>query len=489
VIVSPISITRPDDQSGDEGDSGSLTVSATGSGTLKYSALGLPSGLSINTTTGVITGTVGVGDSGQGWYYTTIIVSNGTSSASTWISWNIFSPVTLSLPGYQISTVGDTISLQLEGIGSGTLIYAANGLPTGLSLDSATGLITATISSSAASIGWFVTTITVSNGTYSAVERIGWNVSAAGAVTLATPNSQSDEESDSVSVSLSGSGSGTLKYFAIGLPSGLVINPSTGGISGTMAVNVAAVETYLVTAIVTNGSASAWQTIRWTLSSPLLLSAVADQSSTEGSSVSLSVSATYSGSGTLRYGAVGLPAGLSIHTGSGVISGTTAVNCAATDPYFVTVVVGDGTPSAMVNFIWTISNPITVTPLMGQNSTEGTSVTLAVGASGSGTLKYSAVGLPPGLSINSNTGVITGTVSVGSAENGFYWVTVTASDGTSSASQSFSWRITYPITITNPGTQDFSQGNVISYVITASTTTSGTLTFIAQNLPAGLSIN
>jgi hypothetical protein len=53
---------------------------------------------------------------------------------------------------------------------------------------------------------------------------------------------------------------------------------------------------------------------------------------------------------------------------------------------------------------------------------------------------YSATGLPAPLTIDPTTGLISGTLGVGSA--GTYTVTVTASDGVSSTSQTFTWTIT-----------------------------------------------
>ncbi len=57
----------------------------------------------------------------------------------------------------------------------------------------------------------------------------------------------------------------------------------------------------------------------------------------------------------------------------------------------------------------------------------------------SGTLKYSAIGLPGGLKINPSTGAITGTLAAGDAGDGPYSVTVLAQDGTYSTSQTFNW--------------------------------------------------
>jgi Putative Ig domain len=85
-------------------------------------------------------------------------------------------------------------------------------------------------------------------------------------------------------------------------------------------------------------------------------------------------------------------------------------------------------------------NTVTVTNPGNQTGTVGTTTSLQIHATDSGgaTLTYSAGGLPTGLSINSSTGLISGTPSAA----GTFSVTVTASDSTgASGSTSFSWVI------------------------------------------------
>ncbi len=89
----------------------------------------------------------------------------------------------------------------------------------------------------------------------------------------------------------------------------------------------------------------------------------------------------------------------------------------------------------------TSSNTITVTNPGSQASTAGTSASLQIKASDSAstqTLTYSATGLPPGLSINSSTGLISGTPTTANA----YSVNVTVTDGTgATGSTAFSWTV------------------------------------------------
>ena len=86
-------------------------------------------------------------------------------------------------------------------------------------------------------------------------------------------------------------------------------------------------------------------------------------------------------------------------------------------------------------------NTVTVTGPGNQSSTVGAAASLQIKASDSGsgqTLSYSATGLPAGLSINSSTGLISGTPTAAGTSN----VTVTARDGTgATGSTSFTWTV------------------------------------------------
>jgi len=86
-------------------------------------------------------------------------------------------------------------------------------------------------------------------------------------------------------------------------------------------------------------------------------------------------------------------------------------------------------------------NTVTVTNPGSQAGTVGTAASVQIQASDSGsgqTLAYSATGLPAGLSINSSTGLISGTPTTAGTSS----VTVTAKDGTgASGSATFSWAI------------------------------------------------
>jgi Putative Ig domain len=168
------------------------------------------------------------------------------------------------------------------------------------------------------------------------------------------------------------------------------------------------------------------------------------QTGTVGTAASLQISATDSASGqTLTYSATGLPAGLSINSSTGLISGTPTT----AGSYSVTVTATDTTGAhGSAPFTWTINsatgNTVTVTNPGNQTTAAGTAVSLQISATDSAsgqTLTYSATGLPAGLSINSSTGLITGTPTTAGTNS----VTVTAKDTTgATGSAPFTWTIT-----------------------------------------------
>jgi subtilase family serine protease len=146
---------------------------------------------------------------------------------------------------------------------------------------------------------------------------------------------------------------------------------------------------------------------------------------------------------------------------------------------------GWGTPDGLTAFQSTSAtgNTVTVTNPGNQTSTVGTAVSLQITATDSAsgqTLTYSATGLPAGLSINSSTGLITGTPTTAGSNS----VTVTAKDTTgASGSASFTWTInpsssgcTAQQLLGNPG---FETGSISPW-----TSTSGVLANTSEGVPA-----
>jgi Putative Ig domain len=145
---------------------------------------------------------------------------------------------------------------------------------------------------------------------------------------------------------------------------------------------------------------------------------------------------------------------------------------------------GWGTPDGVTAFSsGGTTNTVTVTNPGSQTGTVGTAVSLQINATDSAsgqTLSYSATGLPAGLSINSSTGLISGTPTTSGSSS----VTVTAKDTTgASGSATFTWTIsssgggcTAAQLFGNPG---FETGKISPW-----TSTAGVLANTADGVPA-----
>ena len=217
-----------------------------------------------------------------------------------------------------------------------------------------------------------------------------------------------------------------------------------------------------------------------------------DQSGySDGDQVSLPISAFDANGATLTYTATNLPTGLTIDSGTGLISGTVASFGGSATVFTTTVSAGDGTDSASQSFTWTINDPVSVVNPVLRPATMVLAVTLPISATDStgATLTFSAAGLPAGLNIDATTGVISGTLAIDPTTSNYYSVIVTAADATYAANQDFMWSVNDPVTLTSPGTQTNNIGDHVSLALSASDAYAATLTFGATGLPPGLSIN
>ena len=396
----------------------------------------------------------------------TVLAAVGAYASSQFFTWNVGSPITITAPGDQTSTEGSTVSLSIsatDSLSGSTLVYSATGLPAGLAIAPSSGAITGTVGLGAAVNGPYTVTVVAGDGTYSGSQTFTWNVNSP--ISLTIPADQTNNEGDTVSLSLSATDSisgATLRYAAQGLPTGLVISPTSGAITGTIAPGASANGPYSVTIAAEDGTYTNTQIFNWNVNSAVTLTAPADQTNNAGDTVSLAISATDAISGaTLSYTATGLPNGLTINSSTGAITGTLS-DGGAWQP---TVTASDGTYSNAQTFNWTVNSPITITDPGGQANNPSDTVSLQVSAvdTASGTLSFAATGLPTGLSIDSSTGLISGTIT---ASAGSFTTTVTVSDGTNSAVDTFGWSVGV-VTFTSPGNQTNNAGDRVSLQISA----------------------
>lgn len=176
-------ITSATTASGTVGSAFSYSITGTRTPT-SYSATGLPSGLSINTSTGAITGTPTV----SGTSSVTISATNSWGTGSAVLALSIASGVSAPVVTSALTasgTVGSAFSYSITGSNSPTS-YGATGLPAGLSVNTSTGAITGTPTTA----GNTSATISATNGSGTGSATLALNIAASGSNTDPIPDAR-----------------------------------------------------------------------------------------------------------------------------------------------------------------------------------------------------------------------------------------------------------------------------------------------------------
>jgi VCBS repeat-containing protein len=523
-----------DDQNSNDGQaitpvdiSGQFTDVDTGD-VLTYSATGLPPGLTIDTATGIITGTLdrSASQGGTDGVYSVTITATDKSGASVTqdFSWDVKNPAPTA-----VNDEGDTDQ------GASLNVDAANGVLTNDTDPDGDTLTVSQVNGNAANVGTAITgsnggTFTLNaDGSYtfnpgSAFNSLGVDQTATSSITYTVSDGEGGTSTATLTVTITGtndtptltpgvtlddqnsndgqaitpvdiSGQFTdvdtgdvLTYSASGLPPGLTIDPATGIITGTLDRSASQGGTdgvYSVTITATDKSgASVTQDFSWDVKNPAP-TAVNDEGDTNqgaslnvdaangvltndtdpdgdtltvsqvnGNAANVGTAITGSNGGTFTLNADG-----SYTFNPGSAFNSLGVDQTATSSITYTVSDGEGgtsTATLTVTITGTNDTP-TLTPgvtLDDQNSNDGQAIT-PVDISGQFTdvdtgdvLTYSATGLPPGLTIDPATGIITGTLDRSASQggtDGVYTVTITATDKAgASVTQDFSWDVKNP---------------------------------------------
>ena len=408
---------------------------------LKYSiSPALPTGLAFNTGTGVVSGTPTVALNAT--TFTVTVTDSGPTPQTATSTFSLAVSANIPTATIAVPTTILTQSISFPAFapvtatgGTAPLRYAvAPTLPTGLTFSTSTGIIAGTASVAAAAANYVVNV--TDSLQQSASQTFNLNVKAIQLLTsVQTQPSFSFNRSVAVTsfnpITANG-GYGTVGYsIAPVLPTGLAFSTSTGAISGTP-TSTSSTASYVVSLADQAGQTATGTFALAVLSIPITVTQQVPSTLLTKNVASTAFTPVTASGGYAPYVygvAPALPAGLSINTGSGSISGTATASIPATA--YVVTVTDTAAQSGTSSFSLTVLQPpaivltkaiSTTTLVVGTTSTAFTPIS-ATG--GYGTLLYSiAPTLTAGLSINSATGQITGTPTTYSVNTTTYSISV-----------------------------------------------------------------
>jgi large repetitive protein len=441
----------------------SFTVTATGSPTPTFTGNGLlPNGVTFNDATGVLSGTPLPGTGGT--YDLTFTASNSKSTAVQNFVLTVNQAPTFTSSNATTFTVGANGSFTVTASGFPTPTLSESGaLPSGVSFDPSTGLLSGT--PQAGTVGTYPLVFTASNGIGSAVtQQFTLSVDVAPTITSANATTFTVGTPGSFTVTATGTPTPTLAGNGI-LPNGVVFDDATGLLSGTPLPGTGG--TYVLTFTASNGATpNANQSFILTVDAAPSIVSDTTTTFTVGTAGTFTVTTqgfpapTLSESGTL-------PLGVSFNTSTGVLSGTPQVGEGGIYPLEFTATNGIGSPATQ-DFTLIVNAPPAITSANATTFSVGTSGSFTVTASGVPAPTFSETGaLPNGVSFNDSTGVLTGTPSTGTG--GTFDLTFTASNGVSpNATQSFILTVDEAPAITSVNGTTFTVGTSGTFTVTAS---------------------
>ena len=398
----------------------------------------LPSGLSLDTSTGELSGTPSAVSSSTS-YTVTATNTAGTDTATLTIVVNDVAPssITYSPNSFTLTkgTAMTTTTPTTTGVTVTTWTVSPS-LPAGLSIASSDGAISGTptaVSSSA------IYTITGTNTGGSTSTTVTVQVNDIAPIITYPSSSLTLTKGTAMTSQVPTSSGGTVVSWSVSptLPAGITLTSADGTISGTPTA-VTSSATYTITATNSGGTDTASITIVVNDIQPLIGYSPSSFTLTKGTAMS-TASPTLFGTGQVDSWSVSptLPAGISLDTSTGDISGTpTTITTSAT--YTITATNTGGNATAYINI--TIVDEVPTIAYSPENLTltkglASTDLPLTPTLTGSGAITSWAISpaLPSGLSFGTSNGTIWGIATVLQTSPVTYTVRANNSGGSDNA--------------------------------------------------------
>lgn len=383
-------------------------------------------------------------------------------------------PIITNSPLTAGATVGTPFTFTITASGSPTSFSAAP-LPAGLTLAGAV------ISGTPTAVGTTPVLLGATNGSGTGTATLNITVAAAGVAPVITNNPLTAGGTAGVpfSFTITATGSPT-SYSAAPLPVGLT---RTGAvISGTPS----AAGTTNVVLGATNSTGTGNATLTVTIAAAGIAPAITNNPLVAAGTIGAPFSFTVTASGSpTSYSASGLPAGLTMNTVTGNISGTPTGSGTSVVTISASNAFGSGLASLSITVAAATVAPVITSPSSAPATAGTPFITYLIVATGLPT-SYSATGLPPGLTVNQLTGAINGTPTT----PGIYVVTLTANNAAGTSTSTLTITVAAaaiaPV-ITSPTTASGTSGTpFVTYIIAA---TGLPTSYSASGLPPGLTVN
>jgi len=460
------------------GTAGSFAVTATGAPAPTYSITSgsLPTGLSLNTTTGLITGTPSV----TGTFVLGLNATNGVAPDAT----QTLTLIVVQAPAITsannttfVEYVSNTFSVTTTGYPAPTVSLQSGSLPSGVSLSSA-GVLSGTPTQS----GVFTFTAKASNGVSpDATQAFTLTVNAAPAITNANTYTGNKGVAMTFTFTATGYPAPTWSVLSGTLPAGITLNSTTGVLSGTTTAD--GVYVFVVSAH-NSTSPDATQSFTLNIDAPPAITSANNTTFTEGVAGSFSVTTTGTPTPTTTVTSGSLPGGVTLST-AGLLSGTPAVNGVFS---FVITAHNGVSPDDTQNFTLTIDQAPTITSANNTtfNQLEADSFQMTASGYPASTWTILTGTLPAGVTLSSG-----GLLSGSAATAGTYPIEVQASNGISpAATQNFTLYVigASPV-FTSATSTSFTEFSFNTFAVTATGTPAPTFALVSGTLPAGVTLS